>query len=157
MYSMRQQTLQGYERSEETEAFMEIGTYGGVRRVTPLTRRRTTISILCIALLLFVSAVSAAENGGAADSRTTLRASTSAAGSPLVQMATDAPGPAGQPSWIGLFVLAFGGVLAGVWVVASVLSVVRAIGETQRNSLPAELPQSPNRSTRDETPPADSI
>ncbi len=152
---MRQYLLPGYERLVETEAFMAIGTYGGVRSVTTLTRRRTTISILCIALLLFVSSVSAAEIGSAADSRTTLRASTSAAGSPLVQVATDSPGAAGQPSWIGLFVLVFGGLLAGLWLVAGALSALWAIGDTRLKPLAGEIPPSPNRSKRDEAPPAD--
>jgi hypothetical protein len=120
-----------------------------------MTTRRATVSILCIALLLFVSAGSAAETSSPVDSSATLRASTSAAGSPLVQVATGAPGPTGQPSWIGLLVLAFGGLLAGLWLVAGTLSFMRAIGDARRDSLPPELPPSPNRGKRDETPPAD--
>jgi hypothetical protein len=124
-----------------------------------MTRRRTSISLICISLLLLLlaSVVSAGETGSAADSGATLRASTSAAGSPLVQVATDPHGTAGQPSWIGLFILVFGGLLAGLWLVAGVLSVLRAIGDARRNPLPAELSPSPNRSNRDEAPPADSM
>ena len=117
-------------------------------------RQRTVIPILCIALLLLVSAVSAGETGSAADGRTTLRASTAGEGSPLVQVAGDASSTVAQPSWVGLVVLIFGGLLAGLWLVAGLLSVLRAIGETPYPTAD-ELPPYPSRTRRDEAAPAE--
>ena len=87
-------------------------------------KRRTTISLICIALLLLVSAVSAGEPGSAADSGATLRASTSAAGKPLARVAgaPDVPVGGEQPSWVGSLVLVFGGLLGGVWLLAGMLA-----------------------------------
>lgn len=121
----------------------------------PVTRDWPTITILCIALLLFVSAVSASETQSATDDRTTLRASTAATGSSLVQVGGDTSGAAGQPAWIGLFVLLFGGLLAGLWLVVGLLSALEAIGETRRRPSPSELGPSPNRSRHDEAALAD--
>ncbi len=119
-----------------------------------MTRRWTAVPILCIVLLLFASAVSAEETGSSADGRTTLRASTAAEGSSLVQAAGNAPTVAGQPSWVGLLVLIVGGLLAGLWLVIGVLSIFRAIGDTPHLST-AELPPYPSRSRRDEVAPAE--
>jgi hypothetical protein len=114
--------------------------------------RRSSISIFCIALLLFATAVSANETGSRTDSRT-LRASTSAAGSPLVQMATDPPDVAGTPSWLGLFVLVFGGLLSGLWLTVGVLFLLRGVHDA-RHPAKVELTP-PNQSRREELPSAD--
>ncbi|MEN6341923.1 MAG: hypothetical protein ABFC89_05125 [Methanospirillum sp.] len=80
--------------------------------------------------------------------------STSADGNLLGQVATDAPGVAGQPSWMGLFILTFGGLLAGLWLVVMLLSAMEAIDE-KRRTVPLEPSRSPNLNRRDEAAPAD--
>jgi hypothetical protein len=119
-----------------------------------MTRRWIIASFLCIILLL-TGAVSAIDTGGATGNGTTLRVSTSTAGSPLVQ-AADAPGATGQPSWIGLFVLAFGGLLTALWLAAATLSFARTIGD-MRSSARDESRSPPNRNSKDGAPPADGV
>ena len=120
-----------------------------------MTQRWTTIPILFIALLLCVSAVSSSEIQSATDDRTTLRVFTAATENSLVQVASNAPSPAGQPSWIGLFVLLFGGLLAGLWLVVGLLFLLETINDTRPRPSPTEYHPSPNRSRYDETAPAD--
>lgn len=120
-----------------------------------MTRRWIIAPFLCIILLLTGGAVSAIDTGGATGNGTTLRVSTSTAGSPLVQ-AADAPGAAGQPPWIGLFVLAFGGLLTALWLAAATLSFARTIGD-MRSSARDEPDPPQNRSGRDGAPSADGL
>ncbi len=118
---------------------------------------RIFVPIICIALLLLVSSVSAGGAESTADGQTTMSISTSAAEHPLSQVggAPSAPAGAGQPSWVGSLVLVFGGLLGGVWLLAGMLSILREIGDTRPRSEPAELPPLSNRGRRDEAPPAD--
>jgi len=119
-----------------------------------MTRQRIAISVLFIVLLLFTTVVSASETQSPGDGSTTVRVSTSADGNLLGQLATDAPGAASQPSWVGLFILLFGGLLAGLWLVVTLLSAMEAIDE-KRRTLPLERSRSPNLNRRDEAVPAD--
>lgn len=122
-----------------------------------MTKLRTITSILCVAVLLLVCAVSADGPENAADSSTTLRASTSAGGSPFAQAegVPDAPPGAGQPSWMGSIVLLFGGLLGGLWLFVGVLSVLRVLGEARPRAETQELPPYSNRTRHDEAAPAD--
>ena len=120
-------------------------------------KHRTFVPIICIALLLLVSAVSAGGAGSTLDGQATLRISTSAAENPLAQVAGAPDVPAGgeQPSWVGSLVLVFGGLLGGVWLLAGMLAILREIGDTRPRSESAELPPLSNCGKRDEAPPAD--
>ena len=108
--------------------------------MTPPMKHRTFVPIICIALLLLVSAVSAGGAGSTLDDQATLRISTSAAENPLAQVAGAPDVPAGgeQPSWVGSLVLVFGGLLGGVWLLAGMLAILREIGDTRPRSESAE-------------------
>jgi hypothetical protein len=124
--------------------------------VTPVTRLRTFTLILCVTVLL-VCAVSAGAPETAADGSTTLRASTSASGSPFAQGGDvpDALPGAAHPSWMGSIVLLFGGLLAGLWLFAGILSFLRVLGDARLRPETKELPPFSNRTRTDETPVAD--
>jgi hypothetical protein len=118
---------------------------------------RIFVPIICIALLLLVSSVSAGGAESTLDDQATLRISTSAAENPLAQVAGAPDVPAGgeQPSWVGSLVLVFGGLLGGVWLLAGMLAILREIGDTRPRSESAELPPLSSCGKRDEAPPAD--
>lgn len=117
-----------------------------------MTRRWTIPTILCFALLVLVTTAMAADSGSAVAQQGSLRASTTGEGSSLVQAAIETPSTTGAPGWTGLLVLLFGGVLAGLWLVAGALAILRLIGEPPRQES-AEIPPLPNRGRRDDTLP----
>ncbi len=104
-------------------------------------RLRTLVPILLLALSIIPLAVPASASAGVADAGSTLRASTATEAGTLVQVAAEPAAPGGPPAWIGLAVLAFGGLIAAFWVGAVVIEAVRS----------ARVPEGPER-TR--TPPA---
>ena len=126
--------------------------------MTPVTKIRTITSILCVTVLLLVCAVSGTgPERAAADGSTTLRASTSASGSPFapVEDVPDAVTDAAQPAWMGEIVLIFGGLLGGLWLFAGVLSILRVLGDAAPRVETQDLPPFSNRTRKDETLPAD--
>ena len=118
---------------------------------------RIPATILCLGALLLVCAVSAGSPAEDADGSGTLRAVTSAGGSPFAEEGdvADASSAGEQPSWTGTVVLVFGGLLGGLWLFAGLLSFLRGLSEERPRTEPDDLPPFSNRIRNDEAPPAD--
>ncbi len=121
------------------------------------TMLRTITTIFCLGALLLVCAVSAGSPVGDADGSGTLRIATSASGSPFAEVGdvADVSAAGEQPSWMGSLVLAFGGLLGGLWLFAGLLLVLRGLGEARPRTESDELPPYPNRIRKDEASPVD--
>lgn len=121
------------------------------------TMLRTFATILCLGALLLVCAVSAGSPVEDADGSGSLRIATPASGSPFAEVGdvADASAAGEQPPWTGSLVLAFGGLLGGLWLFAGLLLILRGLGEARPPAESDELPPYTNRIKKDEVSPAD--
>lgn len=114
-----------------------------------MTPGRTTVTILCIVLLLFARPATATGAENAVDEKSMLRASTVAEGNLLVQVAADSA--ADQSGWLGLVVLLFGGLLSGTFIAVTLISLFSAVSERGERAGTDDL----HSRRKDPLPPAD--